>query len=164
MTVVIREELITVSKTQRKRTKPLGRLSRCRASVRRRKYAAMDALLQPWFLSKATAHAVLRLIPLEYISRMRWHFEDYGCLGCKRKKVLYSANGLCVDCRLMIGKQLVQSMKRRVKAPASTEPLEPNRGYLNRIAAAEELLGQFVQKKSRGSISVSVLAREPQIP
>lgn len=153
-----------MSKAHRRRTKPLGRLSRGRANVRRRKHAATDALLQPWFLSKATAQAVQRLIPLEYISRMRWHFEDYGCLGCKRKKALYGANGLCVDCRLMIGKQLVQSMKRRAKTLVSTEPLKPSRGYLSRIAAAERLLGEFVQKKPRGNISVSVLPPEPQIP
>lgn len=149
-----------MSKVHRRRTKTFERLSRRPAIARRGEHAITDALLQPWFLNKAAAHAVQRLIPLEYISRMRWHFDDYGCLGCKRKKVLYSANGLCVDCRSMIERQLVQSMKRRAKTVMSTKLPKPHKGYLTRVAAAEQLLREFVQERPKRIITASVLAPE----
>lgn len=109
-----------------------------------------DVLFQPWFLSKLASKAILRLIPPDYIARMRWYFDDYGCIYCKRtkKKVLYQANGFCIECGTMIRRRLVQTVRRRGKKL----PLQTSRSassYFDRVQAAEDLLADSVPNKPR---------------
>lgn len=105
-------------------------------------------LFQPWFLNKAASKAILRLIPSEYIARMRWYFDDYGCLYCRRKKVLYQANGFCIECGTMIRKRLIQTMKRRGKTFRLEAP-QSQGWYFDRVQAATEVLGGSVPNKPR---------------
>lgn len=109
--------------------------------------AIADGILQPWFLNKPVARAILQLIPREYISRWRWYFEDYGCLRCRKKKALYCASGFCAGCNRDVRRRLVLSMKRRAKTfPGANSP-EPKKWYFDRARAAEKLLGEFSQKR-----------------
>lgn len=105
--------------------------------------AISDALLQPWFLSMETAKAVLRLIPRVYFSRMRWFFEDYGCLRCGKRNVAYGSNCLCFRCRLRVAYRMRRSMQRRLAhARVPTHQLrEPS--YINRAKLAERLLSDL---------------------
>ena len=106
-------------------------------------YMISNALLQPWFLSLETAKAVLRLIPRKYFSRMRWFFEDFGCLRCRRKKLEYGGNCLCAPCRHAVMRCMIRSVKRRSKTSKGAKPPVPKRGYLDRAEAAEKLLGDL---------------------
>ncbi|MHB8412715.1 MAG: hypothetical protein ACYDDI_12335 [Candidatus Acidiferrales bacterium] len=76
-----------------------------------------DILLEPWFLPKKITDAMRGLLPLHYWMRMRYYFDDYGCLLCGRKKVLYAANGMCEDCRARVGRRVLISMRRRNLEP-----------------------------------------------
>lgn len=116
----------------------------CRsAATPARTHIISDALLQPWFLSPETAKAVLRLIPRKYFSRMRWCFEDFGCLRCRRKRVVYGGNCLCATCRHEVMRCMIRSLKRRSKTSKDPKPPIPKRGYLDRADAAEKLLGDL---------------------
>lgn len=127
-----------------KRRKTPKRTS-ARAAIKLASRSKNDGVLfQPWFLSKSIAQAVLRSIPREYHSRMRWYFEDYGCLACKRTNVLYAGNGFCIYCRQKIRKRLVQSMKRRAKASMPLSMLESQKWYFDRAQTAERLLADLV--------------------
>jgi hypothetical protein len=127
----------------------LIRKRRKRPSLRRRaaasfeKHVISNALLQPWFLNMDNAKAIQRLIPRKYFSRMRWFFDDYGCLRCKRKRILYSGNGLCTLCRHIVIRQLGYSMKRRLKNFREPEPPNPKTWYPARAEAAENLLADL---------------------
>lgn len=118
--------------------------------------AQQDILLQPWFLSQSISSAVRRLIPHQFEARMHWYFDDYGCIRCGRKNVLYSANGLCTDCRALVKRRLVQSIRRRVNTFRTRPVPRPSKWYFRRAEVAEALLREFVKgrPKSRNEISI----------
>jgi hypothetical protein len=104
------------------------------------------ALLQPWFLPKRTARAIMRLLPREYKTRMRWMFEDYGCFLCGKKGVPYGGNGFCRTCRPRFRDQMIKSMMRRLGTPPALEPDKEEVRVIDRTALARELLSEFVRK------------------
>jgi hypothetical protein len=61
-----------------------------------------QVFMLPWFLPKETYLAVRRILPNIHIAKMRYYFEDYGCMRCERRDVLYRTNGLCERLRLNI--------------------------------------------------------------
>src|SRR5450631_2337968 len=67
-----------------------------------------EVFLQLWFASKHTFLAIRRLLPSAQLLRVKYYFEDYGCLRCGRSNVLYRANGFCkaysivARCRLVL--------------------------------------------------------------
>lgn|SRR5215469_4212589 len=109
-----------------------------------KKEAISDALLQPWFLSLETAKAVIRMIPRAYFSRMRWYFEDYGCLRCRKKNEPYGGNCLCVYCRHLTALRISRSMKHRLKSVKMQKSRSTEPAYINRARLAEKLLGDLV--------------------
>ena len=55
-----------------------------------------DAIfLQPWFLPVEVYRAIRRVLPYIHLFKMRYYFEDYGCLKCGKKNALYQSNGFC---------------------------------------------------------------------
>ena len=42
--------------------------------------------LQPWFLNKKCASAIRSLVPEAFVHKMRFYFDDWGCLVCRSKK------------------------------------------------------------------------------
>lgn len=113
-------------------------------------HAVADAaLLQPWFLNRQIASAIMRLIPQQYLSRMRWYFEDYGCLRCQKKGRPYGGSGLCEACRHTTTERILRSMKRRGKTLDRQQEPSADQWSLNRVKAAEELLRGFSRKGDR---------------
>jgi hypothetical protein len=49
-----------------------------------------EIALQPWFLDRRACCAIKRLIPPVHLSKMRYYFEDYGCLRCGSKTRPYA--------------------------------------------------------------------------
>jgi hypothetical protein len=75
-----------------------------------------DAIfLQPWFLPKDVYLEIRRLLPYIHLLKMRYYFEDYGCLKCGKKNALYQSNGLCETCGVTIRQRMKQSLIRRLK-------------------------------------------------
>ena len=64
-----------------------------------------DIFLQPWFLPWKTASSIRTLLPADHRHKMRFYFEDYGCLKCGKKK-----GALRLECD-------VQDMRAASKAP-----------------------------------------------
>jgi len=73
---------------------------------------ADKVLLEPWFLPKRVAFAIHSVVPPAFWNKMRYFFEDYGCMICKQQSKHHS-NGMCRLCRERIRKKLTQSIKRR---------------------------------------------------
>jgi hypothetical protein len=78
-----------------------------------------DVLMQPWFLPKRTADAIRGIVPIGFRSKMRYYFEDYGCMICERE-TYYHSNGMCIDCYKTVLSRLKKSAKRRARS--SSEP------------------------------------------
>jgi len=117
-----------------------------RTLARTKKRRISEAAFQPWFQSMETSKAMLRLIPRKYFLRMRWAFEDFGCFSCRKKRVLYGANGFCVRCHMRIYMQLMLSVRKRSKRLKDPDPPEAKRWYFDRAEAAEKLLADLARK------------------
>jgi hypothetical protein len=59
-----------------------------------------ELFLQPWFLSRPIYEAVRCLLPPSQMQKMRYYFDDYGCLKCGNLDALYFSNGLCRGCSI----------------------------------------------------------------
>jgi hypothetical protein len=96
--------------------------------------------LQPWFLPKQTAFAIKRLLPPTHRQRMRFYFDDYGCLKCEKRNMSYGANGLCKLCSQSIKLKLFFAIKRRWTAASPDN--EPR--TCSRIIDAQRLLNDLL--------------------
>ena len=92
--------------------------------------------LQPWFLPRDTAFAIKRILPPEHRHRMKFYFDDYGCLKCEQKDAPYGSNGLCKACMQEVKLKLFFAIKRRWTA-ASPDNLPRT---FQRMADAQRLL------------------------
>lgn len=101
------------------------------------------ALLQPWFLPKKIRSAITRLLPREYLSRMRWMFEDYGCFICGRKAIPYGGNGFCRTCRYWFRDRMIKSMKKRLGIPQEWERPRQKVRFVDRTTLAQELISDL---------------------
>ncbi len=135
------------------------------------------AMLQPWFLPLEIAYAVKQLIPREYLSRMRWMFEDFGCILCGTKSVRYGGNGFCRDCRWGLLKRMIASMKKRFGSPEKLMRLKPTVQLIDSAVLARKLLADLVSarssvasyqkghdKKSLANPTPSIFQRNPPRP
>ncbi len=92
-----------------------------------------ELFLQPWFLSKPIYEAVRRLLPPSQMLKMRYYFEDYGCLKCGDLKALYGSNGLCRRCSIMVRARVVLALKRRFRKLGVKIQKDPFERYLRRV-------------------------------
>ena len=99
-----------------------------------------EIFLQPWFLPRETALAIRRLLPVGYRHRMKFYFDDYGCLKCGKVNTTYGSNGLCKLCMQQVKLKLFFAVKRRWTA-ASPENLPRT---FQRMADAQRLLRDLI--------------------
>lgn len=104
-----------------------------------------DLFLQPWFLDTRRAAAIRRIVPDRFVRKMRFYFEDWGCVICGSKRRRYGSNGMCYICIGRVRKRLVNCLKRRhVEEP----PSPPTRlmEEVARVRSARILLSDFVDR------------------
>lgn len=101
-----------------------------------------DVLLEPWFLDRRRAAAIRRIVPDHFAQKMRFYFEDWGCMVCRSTKRRYGSNGMCHICVLRIHRRLITSLRRHwVEKPPSL----PTRlmDEVARVRSAKALLSDF---------------------
>lgn len=74
-----------------------------------------ELALQPWFLPNEISTAIRSLIPFMHIRKMRFYFEDYGCIRCRRRNVPYGNNGFCHKCSQLVVYRTLRSLKTRLE-------------------------------------------------
>lgn len=77
-----------------------------------------DILLQPWFLPKRLADAIRGIVPTAFYNKMRYYFDDYGCVICG-KETEHHSNGMCVTCYQRVLSRMKKSVKRRARPKAN---------------------------------------------
>ena len=92
-----------------------------------------ELFLQPWFLSRPVYEAIRRLLPPSQILKMRYYFDDYGCLKCGDLKALYGTNGLCRGCSIIVRARVALALKRRFEKLGVKIQKDPFEGYLRRV-------------------------------
>ena len=105
--------------TPKTRTKPKNGKAKRQGSEERtyiENELSKDAIfLQPWFLPREVYLAIRRVLPHIHLAKMRYYFEDYGCLKCGKKTALYQSNGLCEPCGNIIRHRMKRSLAQRLK-------------------------------------------------
>jgi hypothetical protein len=99
-----------------------------------------DIFLQPWFMPQRTAAKIRYMIPEAHRHKMRFYFEDYGCLKCGKMRVRYGSNGMCKPCSQSVRLKLLFAIQRRWKA---RNPEERPRTF-KRAAEARRLLADLL--------------------
>jgi hypothetical protein len=77
------------------------------------------------------------MVPNDYWRKMRYYFDDYGCLKCERKSVPYGINGLCRVCSKLILHRIGFALASRKMPGAKPQYTDQQ---IRRIAYAHELL------------------------
>ena len=105
-----------------------------------------DVSLQPWFLPKDISLQIRMLLPHVHLTKMRYYFDDHGCLRCERRDVLYGSCGLCESCSVTIRRRLQTCLKKRLKAVgvSSTRPAAYN--LTDPVLAARDIIGSNPSK------------------
>jgi len=67
--------------------------------------------------------AIRELLPAHHHLKMRFYFEDYGCLKCGKKRVLYGSNAMCTACVQSVKLKMLFAVKRRWRTNQPTEPV-----------------------------------------
>lgn len=102
-------------------------------------------LLQPWFLPKKVAVAIHAIVPVDYRRKMRYLFEDFGCLVCASESGYYS-NGMCMKCFKRTRKRILSSLRRRGR-----QGRDPRFDLIlfRQQRLAKKLLSRFVEEGQR---------------
>lgn len=108
-----------------------------------------DAAWQPWLLPKEVSQRIIRLIPPGYRKRFRFYFEDFGCMSCRRKDVVYRTLGFCEICHSKITERMRLSMRRHRKKLGVTKASPRVRWYIDHVNQAEKLLADFLPQKHK---------------
>lgn len=118
--------------------------------ARRKNYASheLDSIfLQPWFLNKKCASAIRSLVPEAFVHKMRFYFDDWGCLVCRSKKRRYAANGMCHICSTRIQKRMLWCLQRRdIQNARLADGLHPTLiDGIERVRSARTLLSDLAR-------------------
>jgi integrase-like protein len=117
---------------------------RCRRKAR--SWSAEEVFLQPWFLDHEHAAAVRSVVSDHFVHKMRFYFEDWGCLVCGSRKRRCGANGMCHICIIRILKRLVGCLKKcRIGAESPLRgPTTELMNEIARVRSAKMLLADIV--------------------
>ena len=88
-----------------------------------------DVFLQPRFLSRDLAFAIRRMLPPEHRHRMRFFFDDYGCMRCGTKDAPYGSNALCKLCMQEVKLKLFLQLSGAGQQSAQKTFLGRSRGW-----------------------------------
>lgn len=104
--------------------------------------------LQPWFVPKDVYLQIRRLLPNAQLSKMRYYFEDYGCLKCSKQTTIYGSNGLCERCSVLIRGRIQRCLQRRLRAVGVTDSQRVNPTVLSSgLDSARSLLRNLTDTK-----------------
>jgi len=119
--------------------------TRLSTSEHSRKRLIAETLLQPWFVSAEIAKSIRRLLPVTHFHKMRFYFDDWGCMRCEKKGVMYGANGMCCRCAQKVQHRVVSSFRKR---QGTTLPLTRSPEVCSRVESAKALLGDLLRQRS----------------
>jgi hypothetical protein len=101
-----------------------------------------ETLLQPWFVPSETAQAIRRLLPDTHIHKMRFYFDDWGCMKCEKKGLMYGANGMCSRCAQKVQQRVVCCLRKRLSA---TDLVVRRPESCTRVESAKLLLRDLIR-------------------
>ena len=92
-----------------------------------------ELFLQPWFLPKRTFLTLKKLLPSSQLAKMRYYFDDYGCLRCGSLTAMYGSNGLCSPCSILVRGRVALCLKKRFRKIGLKVQRGPLERYTRRL-------------------------------
>jgi hypothetical protein len=74
-----------------------------------------DIFLQPWYMPKPASLQMRKILPSIHLAKMRYYFDDHGCLRCERRDTLYGSNGMRENCSVIVRSRLANCLNKRLK-------------------------------------------------
>src|ERR1700675_810220 len=71
--------------------------------------------LQPCDFPKSVVLEKRKILPSIHLAKMRYYFDDHGCLRCERRDILYGSSGMCENCSVNVRGRLANCLKRRLE-------------------------------------------------
>jgi len=105
-----------------------------------------DVFLQPWFVGNETARQIRRLIPQLTFRKLRYYFDDWGCISCHKKGLAYGTNGMCPKCIDRIQARLFWALQKRHVGKENGKP-----DNFDRVELARALLKDVTPANTRKS-------------
>lgn len=98
-----------------------------------------EIFLQPWFLPVETYVEIRKIVPHTHLFKMRYYYEDWGCLRCGRSESSYVANGLCRSCSGLIRGRIITSIRRRLRQAGLPADYRPTQTLTDFIASKKKM-------------------------
>ena len=98
-----------------------------------------DIFLQPWYMPKPVSLQMRKILPSVHLAKMRYYFDDHGCLRCERRDILYGSNGMCENCSVIVRGRLANCLKKRLKHVGVIEDLSA--GLEDCVSSARQIIG-----------------------
>jgi hypothetical protein len=105
-------------------------------------HMVMEVFLQPWFVPRETAETIRSLLPAIHFRKMRFYFDDWGCMKCEKKGVMYGANGMCSRCAQKVQHRVKACLEKRSVAGEAGQPL-----MCSRVESAKWLLRDLLPRQ-----------------
>jgi len=109
-----------------------------RSSRRSAQSGDEDIFLQPWYMPKLVSLQMRKISPSIHLAKMRYHFDDHGCLRCERRDILYGSNGICENCSVIVRDRLANCLNKRLKKVGVREDFSEALGDC--VSSAREII------------------------
>ena len=100
--------MLQTQRRLRERRKSSGRQSEPNAD--------QDIFLQPWYMPKPVSSQLRKILPSIHLAKMRYYFDNHGCLRCERRDFLYGSNGICENCSVVVRRRLANCLEKRLRS------------------------------------------------
>jgi hypothetical protein len=120
------------------RPRPKGPLP-SKSNRRRGGARDQDIFSQPWCMPKPVSLQMRKILPSIHLAKMRYYFDDHGCLRCERRDILCGSNGMCENCSVIVRGRLVNCLERRLKHVGVVEDLSG--GLEECVSSARKIIG-----------------------
>jgi hypothetical protein len=89
-------------------------------------------------MPKAVSLQMRKILPSIRLAKMRYYFDDHGCLRCERRDILYGSNGMCENCSVVVRGRLANCLNRRLRNVGVVEDFSEALGVC--VSSAREII------------------------
>ena len=108
-----------------------------------------EIFLQPWFVSKSTFLKFRTMLPSCHLLKLRYYFDDYGCIRCGKIQARYGHNGFCRTCARIVSSRMIYALKRRFRRLGIPIPTKPIEKLLAALDSATSMRPEEIAREGR---------------
>jgi hypothetical protein len=67
-------------------------------------------------MPKPVSLQMRKILPSIHLAKMRYYFDNRGCLRCERRDFLYGSDGMCENCSAVVRRCLANCLEQRLRS------------------------------------------------